>query len=354
MFPGVSHHFNAAAFRDSVSGGVLQQRGWSAMANVKLFFSGMIGRGRGMLSRCAVSLITSKAKMTATLFAVVLLLLWCTQSAAQEVIKYPSVDPGGNAVEVVAILRVPMKPLSAGQKFAAVILLHSKGGWEIPVTEQYARALSDAGFLVVEPRLFATQASAPAVGITLLPMVYDALRYVSGRDDVDGKRIGVAGFSFGGALALHSAATWAQAAHANRSDFKFAAHAPFYPTCWAFSAFAQGKRKTPGLPVDAFTKWTGAPVKIFAGGRDDYDGKDPNACAEFVSHIPAAYQSSFSVRVYADATHGWDQQSVSFYESSACKGKGCTNINDANPKITEQSIKDLVEFFGKALALAHP
>ena len=291
--------------------------------------------------------------MKAPAFVIVLLLLWCTQAAAQELVKYSSTDPGGFAVEVAAVLSVPKKPSQVSQKFAAVILLHSKGGWEYPVTEQYAKALSEAGFLVLEPRLFANPASAPAVGTTLLPMVYDALRYLSGRDDVDGKRIGIAGFSYGGALALHSAAAWTQVAHAKSPDLKFAAHAPFYPTCWAFSAFTQGKRKTPGIPVDALTNWTGAPVKIFAGGRDDYDGKDPNACAEFISHIPAAYQSSFSVQIYPEATHGWDQKSASIYESSACKGRGCTNTNEANPKITQQSIKDLTEFFRKALVLAH-
>jgi uncharacterized protein len=182
-------------------------------------------------------------------------------------------------------------------------------------------------------------------------MVYDALRYLTARGDVDSKRIGVAGFSFGGALALHSAASWAQEAYAKNPDLKFAAHAPFYPSCGLFSAFAQGKRKTPIIPVDAFTKWTGVPVKIFAGGRDDYDNQDPNACAEFISHIPAAYRSNFSVKLYPEATHGWDQQSAKFYDRIACNGRGCMNSNEANPIVTQQSINDLVEFFRKALAI---
>ena len=276
--------------------------------------------------------------------------LWCTQTAAQEQVMYTSVNSGGAQVEVTAVLGVPKTTKPERKKHAAIILLHSKGGWEYPVTAQYAKALTEAGFLVLEPRLFANQASAPPVPPTLLPMVYDALRYLAARDDVDSKRIGVAGFSYGGALALHSAASWAQARYAKNADLKFAAHAPFYPICWAFSAFAQGKRKTPAIPVDAFTKWTGAPVKIFAGGRDDYDDRDPNACTEFISSLPTDYQSSFSVMLYPEATHGWDQQSARFYEAIACKGGGCFNSNEANPKITQQSISDLVAFFGKTLS----
>lgn len=287
--------------------------------------------------------------MKPTSFAAALLLLWGSKTFGEELVKYSSTDPSGNSIEVVATISIPKKPPSDGKRFPAVVLLHSVGGWSYPVTDQYAKALSEAGVLTLEPRLFQNRASAPTVGVTLLPMVYDALRYLSERNDVDSKRIGVAGFSFGGAVALHAAATWAQAAYAKSPDLKFAAHASFYPSCGLFSAFAQGKRKTPGIPVDAMTKWTGSPVKIFAGGQDDYDDKDPNACAEFVSLIPAPYQQSFSVNLYPEATHAWDQQSATFYERIACKGKGCTNTTVSNPEVTRKGMKDLLDFFGGTL-----
>lgn len=282
---------------------------------------------------------------------VTLLFIWCTHTLAQDVAKYPSTDPNGNAIEVTASISIPKHLPANGQKLPAVVLLHTVGGWSYPVTEQYAKALSEVGVLTLEPRLFENRASAPLVGTALLPMVYDALRYLSERPDVDSKRIGIAGFSFGGAVTLHSAAAWAQAAFAKNPDLKFAAHAPFYPSCGLFSAFAQGKRKTPGIPTDALTKWTGAPVKIFAGGRDDYDDRDPNACAELISLLPATYQPIFSVQLYPQATHGWDQRSATFFDRNACKGRGCTNTNEANPEITRQGIKDLIDFFRTPLAL---
>jgi dienelactone hydrolase len=176
------------------------------------------------------------------------------------------------------------------------------------------------------------------------------LRYLSERTDVDASRIGIAGFSYGGAVTLHSAAAWTQATHAKNADLRFAAHAPFYPSCGLFTAFAQGKRKTPGIPADALTKWTGAPVKIFAGGRDDYDDRDPNACAELVAALPPAYQGLFTIQLYPEATHAWDQSSASFYDARACKGRGCVNSNESNPEVTRKSIADLLDFFGKTLA----
>lgn len=267
---------------------------------------------------------------------------------AQQTIAYPTINANGSAIDISATL-TPAKGAASATKRPAIILLHTIGGWEWPVTEQYAKALSDAGFIVMEPKLFQNANSAPAVHPSLLPMVYDALKYLAARDDVDGKKVGVAGFSYGGLLSLHSAAAWAQQAYSKDPNLKFAAHAPFYPICWRYSALAQGKRKVPIVPMDAFTKWTGAPVKIFAGGRDDFDGQDPKACDEFISSIPADYQKIFSVQLYPDATHGWDQASAEFYDKIACKGNGCTNHNISNPAVTKQSIADLVSFFSATL-----
>lgn len=289
--------------------------------------------------------------MKASLLVFSMSLLWCVESTAQNLVKYPSLDSSGNSIEVTAVLSTPPKQGAGGQKLPAVVLFHSVGGWEYPVTEQYAKALSEAGFLVLEPRLFANKASAPPGGpLVVLPMAYDALRYLASRDDVDRQRIGAAGFSFGGMVVLHAAASWAQAANGKDAELKFAAHAPFYPLCWIFSDLAKGKRSPPGFPADGFKNWTGVPVKIFAGGRDGYDDKDPNACTEFISYIPPEQQANFSVQLYPEATHGWDQKSVTFYEKLACKGRGCNNSNEANPEVTRQSINDLVEYFRKVLA----
>ena len=242
-----------------------------------------------------------------TWFLLAFAILAGSESIAQPAVTYPATSPSGSPLETQAILTLPKgRPPGAG-RLPAVILIHSSGGWDSPVTGQYAEALGEAGFVVLEPRLFPNDKSGIPAARSNLRTAYDALAYLAGRDDVDATRVGLAGFSYGGQIALHAAAAWAQEAYARSPDHRFAAHAPFYPVCWAFSAFAQGKRKSPPLPEDAFTKWTGAPVRIFAGGKDDYDDKDPAACGTFVSSLPAAYRQAFSVQLYPDATHGWDQ-----------------------------------------------
>ena len=110
------------------------------------------------------------------------------------------------------------------------------------------------------------------------------------------------------------------------------------------------KGKPSPVPTNAWLEWTGAPVKIFAGGNDDYDDRDPNACQEAIDSLPEPARQSFSVKVYASATHGWDQRrSATFYELLACKGRGCNNSNAPDAQVTRQSINDLIEFLGTAM-----
>lgn len=270
-------------------------------------------------------------------------------SQAQQLVTYPSTNESGGGIEVQATLTLPKPSSSGAPKMPAVVLLHSKGGAELAVTGQYAKALGDAGFVVIEPVLFRTSQAAPSAPLSNLQQTYDALKYLSQRDDVDAKKIGVAGFSYGGALALHAAAAWSQEAFAKGPGLKFAAHASAYPVCWVLTAYANGKRKTPLLPEGAFTKWSGAPIRIFAGELDDYDDRDSNACNEFVSGLPSDIQKLFSIQLYPNATHGWDQKSTEFYERAACKGRGCTNRNVSNPQVTQQSISDVLAFFNSVL-----
>jgi len=55
-----------------------------------------------------------------------------------------------------------------------------------------------------------------------------------------------------------------------------------------------------------------------------------------------------SVVVYEGATHGWDQNSTSFREPRyGCKGQGCMIEMRSNPKVTQQAMKDLLDFFNE-------
>jgi uncharacterized protein len=271
---------------------------------------------------------------------------------AQELVSFPaaqtSSSPASGKVE--AIYSRPSAQ-NAGAKLSAIVLLHSAWGWsdEHEGTSTYAQALQKAGFATLELRMFPTHGSAKAGGPSAyLPELFGSLNFLASNPEIDPKRIGVAGYSFGGLLALVAATTWANKTY-GISGQQFAAHAPFYPICWVLKANAQG-RKNP-VPTDAWMEWTGAPIRIYAGANDDYDNRDPKSCEDAVKALPESQQRAFSVQVYPDATHGWDQKKgASFFEKLACNGRGCTNTNQPNRQVAEQSTKDLIEFMSNNLA----
>jgi len=130
---------------------------------------------------------------------------------------------------------------------------------------------------------------------------------------------------------------------------QFAAHAPFYPLCFWFEDLASGKAKGVLSPAE-LRRYTGALVRIYAGGRDDYDDRDPEACQKFVSLEDEPARSAFTIQLYPIAPHGWDQDfDAQFYADLACEGRGCRNINSRNAEITSQSIADLVAFMQRSL-----
>lgn len=271
---------------------------------------------------------------------------------AQETVSFASSSAGNtlSGSERVDAIFTKVNLASPAGKLPAVILLHSGWGWsdEHEGFTDYAKVLQKGGFATLELHMFPTSGSGKGGGpAAYLPELFGALNYLSGRPDVDPARIGVTGFSFGGLLALVSATSWANKTYAVGGQ-TFKAFAPFYPICWVVKANIEG-RKSP-VPAEAWLEWSGAPVKIFAGGNDDYDDRDPNACHDAVQALPETQRRFFSIQMYPNATHGWDQRkSANFYEKLACKGRGCINSNQPNSEITQISIKDLIDFMSANL-----
>jgi uncharacterized protein len=270
-------------------------------------------------------------------------LVWASMAiaVAQEVVQFPLDDSTEN---VTGLLTYPAATNPAG-RLPAVVLVHSSWGWADAHegVSTYAKPFQNAGFVTFELRLFPTGANSKKGGAEpYLPHLFGSLKYLAARPDIDPQRISVAGFSFGGMLAIMAATQWANETH-GKPGLRFAAHAPFYPVCWLFKSNLQG-RPSP-VPTAAWQTWTGAPVRIFAGAADDYDDRDASACQDFVNAIPEGSRQAFSVRVYPDATHGWDQPvGANFFAKIACKGRGCYNVNSPDRKITGQSTKEVIEF----------
>jgi uncharacterized protein len=269
---------------------------------------------------------------------------------AEETVQVPVAALGGGDGDRTIEVVVRQPPAGSGQtRYPAVIVLHSGWGWadEHDGAADYAEALSKAGYVTLAPRMFRASNAIRGGAARYLPEFFGTLKYAATRSDVDPNRIAAIGFSFGGILSFTAATKWANEQYLNGSP-RVAAYAPFYPVCWILKANVKG-RPTP-VPAEAWSEWTGAPVKIFAGGKDYYDDRDPNACQDAIDSLPESARKSFSVIVYPNATHGWDQRaSATFFEDIACKGRGCFNINTTDGQVARQSMKDLIQYLGTAM-----
>ena len=114
-----------------------------------------------------------------------------------------------------------------------------------------------------------------------------ALKALANHPRIDGKRVGIVGFSKGGTVAL-LAAHERRAARALPPDLRFALHVPFYPSC----STQHYKPKS-----------TGAPIYLLLGGADTYVGTAP--CQEYAAALKAE-GARVEVTVYPGAPHGFD------------------------------------------------
>lgn len=121
---------------------------------------------------------------------------------------------------------------------------------------------------------------------TRLVDAFQALKKLASLPRIDGNRIGISGYSFGGIVAMASADV--RLVEAGLADGKkFAAHLPVYPSC-------QGQFRT--------LKLTGAPMLFLVGELDDYT--PAKYCATYVERM-AAEGYNARIKIYPGAYHAW-------------------------------------------------
>src|ERR1700761_4530238 len=137
---------------------------------------------------------------------------------------------------VAARLRVPQ---DGKDKHPAGILLHGSAG---PSLREggYADVLNDAGFVTLEPDMWAARgfkggAEGRPRPPDALADLYGARELLKAHAAVDPKRIGAAGFSFGGVVCMLAATR-----RAAEAQGAFPALMPVYPATWTYN-------KVPGL-----------------------------------------------------------------------------------------------------------
>ncbi|MEQ8967463.1 MAG: dienelactone hydrolase family protein [Azospirillaceae bacterium] len=178
----------------------------------------------------------------------------------------------------------------------AVVLVHGAGGVIGRREPTYARQFAAMGFAAIVVDAFAARRDLATgfvdrlLSITetmLVADAYGALDYLAAREDVDGDRVALIGFSYGAMASVF--AVYDQVAEAVAPGGpRFAAHAAFYGPCIA-------RFEDPAT--------TGAPVIMLAGTEDAI--VDPERCAEIADDLDEAGSRVRQVW-YDGAYHQWD------------------------------------------------
>jgi dienelactone hydrolase len=248
--------------------------------------------------------------------------------AAGEKVSFPPMGPPDTPDAVVPEAvpgRLSLPPGVSG-RVPAVVIAHAAAGLtpEGPESD-YVAALNAAGIatLVIDmwtPRR--VPSGPPAFGGDgggdrrprwigdTLPDAFGGLKYLAAHPAIDPRRIGIMGFSWGAMLSVLATSEPA-AERALGPDLRFAAHSAHYFVC---SLFLPGARGAAAMAA----RWTGAPLQLQVGGRDDYDDADGGAsCRRLVEGLPPKKRRTVELIVYPEATHAWEQKlprSISFVD----------------------------------------
>jgi len=188
-------------------------------------------------------------------------------------------------------------PEAARDRYPAVVVVHTIGGY-LTANEGYAAAeLRKSGFATLTYDSFAARGmtglaprSSPGVWPSAVADAYAALRLLASEPRIDGNRIAIMGFSFGGEVA-HLAAFERLRSALNPGPGRFAAHVAFYPA-GVFGAIAESGA------------YTGSPVLMLLGEKDD---NLPVAKVEnYLAYArTAGHPTPIEAVTYPGAYHAW-------------------------------------------------
>jgi dienelactone hydrolase len=199
-------------------------------------------------------------------------------------------------------------PEQTREKYPAVIVVHSIGGYRDSNEGYVAAQLRKAGFATLTYDSFAargTNGAALQGSSGYLPPgvadAYAALRFLASEPRIDAEHIAIIGFSYGGEVA-HMTAFETMRSALDAGPRRFAAHVAFYPG-GNFGVVAEANA------------YTGAPLLMLLGAKDD---NLPVAKIEnYLAYLrAAATPAPIETMVYPGAAHAWtisDIGAIRFY-----------------------------------------
>jgi dienelactone hydrolase len=223
---------------------------------------------------------------------------------AAEQVTFPSHSPfaladvGAGAeldppIEAVGTLYLPAE---IEAPVPAVILLHGASGVRGAREQTYGRQFAAMGIAALVIDAFAPRRDMGRgfveriLNITETMLIADAyagLRYLAARPEIDGERVVVMGFSYGGMASVIAA--YAQVAALFAPDgLRFAGHVSFYGPCIA-------RFEDP--------RTAGAPVLMLFGDQDQIMNAD--RCAAIIADLEQGGSAARMI-VYPGARHQWD------------------------------------------------
>lgn len=205
-------------------------------------------------------------------------------------------DPLRNpSARAIAHVYVP-EGASAEDPVPAVVLIHGSGGILSSREPAYARQFQEMGVAAVVIDAFSSRLHMArglvqrVLSITetmMLADVYAALDYLDRHPGVDGERVALMGFSYGGMVTTFAA--FEQVAELYRPDGPhFAAHVAYYGPC--VTEFEQPRA-------------TGAPILMLLGGLDET--VDPERCADTMAQLREGGAEG-EIVLYPEGYHQWD------------------------------------------------
>ncbi len=237
------------------------------------------------------------------------------------------------------------RPAGSTARAPAVLILHGSGGID-GRGAFYAKTLQKAGIATLEIKMFEFGCRPQAGPQETMPHASAALRWLGAQPGIDGKRIGVMGFSWGGMMTVLLSSELVQEA-LGKDVPKPVAFAPLYPVCSSIVLTV----KNPGRACyDAQTRMSASPMLIQVGANDDYEeGKRP--CDALIAMWPAAARQQVTVRYIEGATHAFDYQEGArrYYDKSAHGGRGGMVSIVPSSRDADETRKAVVSFFVKQL-----